>query len=91
MSNLVLVRDEGPVRWLTLNRPDVRNALSAELVDALRAELTLFGVAELGERRSIESATADDAQLRFDEGVYSALLTLDLALLSSFQRPSRSA
>ena len=39
MSDLVLVRDEGPVRWLTLNRPDVRNALSAELVDALRAEL----------------------------------------------------
>ena len=39
MSALVLVRDEGPVRWLTLNRPDVRNALSADLVEALRAEL----------------------------------------------------
>jgi len=35
----VLVRDEGPVRWLTLNRPDVRNALSADLVDALTDEL----------------------------------------------------
>ena len=39
MSALVEVRDEGVVRWLTLNRPDVRNALSAELVDALVAEL----------------------------------------------------
>jgi methylglutaconyl-CoA hydratase len=39
MSELVLVRDEGSVRWLTLNRPDARNALSAELVDALKARL----------------------------------------------------
>jgi len=39
MSALVEVRDEGVVRWLTLNRADVRNALSSDLVDALTAEL----------------------------------------------------
>jgi len=39
VSALVEARDEGDIRWLTLNRPDVRNALSADLVDALVAEL----------------------------------------------------
>ena len=46
--------------------------------DALGAELTFFGAAELGGRRSIGSATADDAKLRADKGKYSGLLTLDL-------------
>ena len=40
MSELVRVADEGVVRWLTLNRPEARNALSADLVDALQAALT---------------------------------------------------
>jgi methylglutaconyl-CoA hydratase len=35
----VLVRDDGPVRWLMLNRPDRRNAFSAELVAELKAAL----------------------------------------------------
>ncbi|MHC4185662.1 MAG: TolC family protein [Planctomycetota bacterium] len=67
---------------LRVSQGEVYDAQRAVVVaaDALRAELTLFGAAELGERRSIDSATDDDAQLRFDEGVFSALLTLDLPL-----------
>jgi len=54
--------------------------------DQLRAELTLFGSAELGGRRSVGSANENDATLRFDEGVYSALLTLDLPLERTAER-----
>ena len=44
-------------------------------------ELTLFGSADVGERRSSGSADKSDAtQLDFDEGFYSALLTVDLPL-----------
>jgi methylglutaconyl-CoA hydratase len=39
MSELVLVRDEGPVRWLTLNRAEKRNALGAELIRELKRAL----------------------------------------------------
>ncbi len=35
----LLLRDEGPVRWLTLNRPDRRNALGPDLIEALAAAL----------------------------------------------------
>jgi outer membrane protein TolC len=54
--------------------------------DALGAGLTLLGSANLGERRSIGSATEDDAQLRFDKASYSALLTLDLPLERTAER-----
>jgi methylglutaconyl-CoA hydratase len=43
----VLVRDAGPVRWLTLNRPDKRNALSADLVAGLKDALRDPGPARL--------------------------------------------
>ena len=46
--------------------------------DALGAELTLLGAANYGEGRSLGSATQDDASLRFNDGRYSSLLTLDL-------------
>lgn len=35
----VLVERGGGIAWLTLNRPDKRNALNAALIDALKAEL----------------------------------------------------
>jgi len=77
------------------NRLDLRVALGeiydaqravAVAADALGAELTLFGAAELGERRSIGSATADNAKLRPDKGIYSALLTLDLPFERTAER-----
>jgi enoyl-CoA hydratase len=40
MSSLVLSDDHGPVRVLTMNRPEARNALSSGLVRALYAALT---------------------------------------------------
>jgi methylglutaconyl-CoA hydratase len=43
----VVVRDAGPVRWLTLNRPDKRNAFSAELIAALKVTLKDPGPARL--------------------------------------------
>jgi outer membrane protein TolC len=46
--------------------------------DALRAELTLLGTADMGSSRSVGQASTADAQLRPENGSYSALLTLDL-------------
>jgi len=54
--------------------------------DALGAELTFFGAAGLGGRRSIGSATADDAKLRTDKGKYSGLLTFDLPFERTAER-----
>ena len=54
--------------------------------DRLRGELTLLGSADIGAGRSVGSATRDDAELRFDEGFYSALLTLDLPFERTAER-----
>jgi len=56
------------------------------LADALGAELTLLGSAGFGGSRSIEKAGLDDAKLRTDKGVYSALLTLDLPFERTAER-----
>jgi outer membrane protein TolC len=85
------------IRLALENRLDLRAASGAVYdaqrqvvvaADGLRAELTLLGFANMGERRSIESATSRNATYRFDKGYYSALLTLDLP----FERtPERNA
>jgi len=54
--------------------------------DALGAELTLFGKAGLGESRSIATAGLDNAELRTDKGIFSALLTLDLPFERTAER-----
>jgi outer membrane protein TolC len=56
------------------------------LADSLRAELTLFGSAKLGEARSIETAGLDTEKLRTDKGIYTALLTIDLPFERTAER-----
>ena len=46
--------------------------------DALRAELTLFGSAQSGERRDVGTATLDDSHIRKDKGYSYATLTMNL-------------
>lgn len=73
---VITIRDAGPVRWITLNRPDVRNALNAELIEALQGALAdpgparvlaVTGVgnvfsagADLAELQSLQDATRED-------------------------------
>jgi outer membrane protein TolC len=54
--------------------------------DSLRAELTLVGSAQAGERRGVRSADSGNASLDPGEGYYSALLTLDLPLERTAER-----
>jgi outer membrane protein TolC len=54
--------------------------------DALRAELTLLGRADMGSGRSVGSADSPNADLRPLDGFYSALLTLDLPLERTAER-----
>src|SRR2546430_13007570 len=43
MSSLLLVEDRGPVRILTMNRPEKRSALNSELTNALLDALRAAG------------------------------------------------
>ena len=82
--------------WLALeNRLDLRVAQEKVFdaqrdvivqADQLGAELTLFGSSSAGGRRSVGSATSDDAQIRLNKAVHSALLTLDLPLERTAER-----
>ena len=83
------------IRLALENRLDLRAAKGGvhdaqrEVViaaDALGAELTFLGAAAAGESRSIASATRDDASLRFDRGIYDALLTFDLPIERTKER-----
>lgn len=56
------------------------------LADALGAELTLFGSAQFGEARSLANAGLDDANLHSDEGLYTALLSIDLPFERTSER-----
>jgi enoyl-CoA hydratase/carnithine racemase len=40
MTNLVDIRDDGGIRMVRMNRPDKKNALTAEMYDAMAAALT---------------------------------------------------
>jgi outer membrane protein TolC len=54
--------------------------------DALGAEVTLLGQANLGQSRSLGQAGMEDAGIRSDEGVYKALLNIDLPLERTSER-----
>lgn len=54
--------------------------------DALRAEVTLLGTANMGSGRSVSSADSADADLRPEQGFYSALLTVDLPIERTAER-----
>ncbi|MBN2374253.1 TolC family protein [bacterium] len=56
------------------------------LADALGADLTLFGKAQTGGRRTVASASMEDASLRSDKGIYSAILSLDLPFERTAER-----
>ncbi len=54
--------------------------------DALGAELTLLGTAELGQSRSLDTAGLEDARLRSGTGIYTGLLSLDLPFERTAER-----
>ncbi len=77
------------------NRLDLRTALgrvydaqrhAVVAADALRMGLTVQGGGAIGESRSLSSADLPDARLRFNEGVYTAGLNLDLPLERTAER-----
>ncbi len=94
-DSLVLVEDRGGVRWLILNRPDKRNALSKPLVAELSAELER--AAEDPDARVLVLAGAGQSfcagydlteELTSDVGELQVVLRRDLdRLLALFDHP----
>lgn len=58
----------------------------AVAADQLQADVTLLGTGSAGSKRTLANVTEKDAILRPDEGSYSALLTVDLALHRTAER-----
>lgn len=63
MAETVLLSREGPVAVVTLNRPQVRNALGPQMVEALRDALT-----RLAEDRSVRAAVLTGSGPAFSAG-----------------------
>ena len=62
-DKLLLREDRGPVAVLTLNRPEARNSLSAELIAALRG-----AIAEIGGADSVRAIVITGAGTAFSSG-----------------------
>lgn len=74
---------------LAVSQGEVYDAQRSLVVaaDGLRGEVTLFGSAGLGERRSVGSATAPNSEtLRTSEASYDAMLTIDPPLERTAER-----
>lgn len=78
--------EKRPDLWVTMGQVYDAQRDVVVKADRLRAELTLFGSANWGSGRSLNSARTEDAQLEFDEGLFSALLHLDLPLERTAER-----
>ncbi len=104
MSELVLEERRGPALWITMNRPEKLNALSGELVEALRTSFRRAAADEdvkvvvlTGAGRAFSAGF--DLSEEVESGIASAerwhdLLTTDVSLgleLWSLQRPTIAA
>ncbi|OHB53426.1 MAG: hypothetical protein A2Y12_14475 [Planctomycetes bacterium GWF2_42_9] len=84
------IEEVNAVRLAFFNRLDLRTVEGqvydaqrkvTVAADALRAELTLFGSANIGSRRaSVGSAANDNARFVTNEGLFQSLVTLDLPI-----------
>ena len=89
------IEEIGATRVALESRLDLRVALGqvhdaqrgvAIAADQLRADITLLGSGSAGEGRNLSTADRDDTNLRPGDGLYSALLTLDLPLERTAER-----
>jgi outer membrane protein TolC len=89
------LKDSDAIPLALEHRLDLRVALGrvhdaergvAVAADQLRADLTLLGSGSIGERRNLGSVGRPDANLRPEEGSYSALLTVNLPLERTAER-----
>jgi outer membrane protein TolC len=77
------------------NRLDLRTAVGSVVdaqravviaADNLRGEVSLFGSASTGSRRSLGSASQGDADLEFSKGLLSSVLSIDLPIERTAER-----